>query len=414
MSSLDHHKANAKRGASALAHVGVSHGSLYPHRAVRHAHGETLNYPVSSQTILHKTTTHSIFQSTSSTENAFTSGGFVDIRIPAGTLQVVKGFTLALEIQNATGGTVGLPPIPFLLDRLEVLAEAGNVQLARWEPAQLWWPFRHVEQASWDFNYKNALTLAGGNLANNSGPTSFYIPLIGDCFCRNEAYLGHLRSDLYFRVWFRGASAFVNSGPPTLNTLSVICEQDVYAPHERMQIHDRAISQSLDYRFGRPGFQSISETLAANTRYSFQLSAVMGLLTEMIITIRSSGAVGSGTYAYRSWVSYEILDGAGASLTGGMPITAAYQKNVVDASRQSSGAIDTLSPASTPIVVEFGNAKADFLHGSVTGYIPFSGTERLVIITDAFLPTTAYEIRIEYLSVARVNIDRGRISVLPS
>jgi hypothetical protein len=181
-----------------------------------------------------------------------------------------------------------------------------------------------------------------------------------------------------------------------------------------MQLHDRAISQSLDYRFGRPGFQSISETLAPNTRYSFQLSAVMGLLTEMIITIRASGAVGSGAYAYRPWVSYELLDGGGASLSGGMPITAAYQKYVVDASRQSSGAIDTLSPLSSPIVIEFGNAKADFIHGSVTGYIPFSGTERLVINTDGSIPPGAYEIRIEYLAVARVNIDRGRISVLPS
>ena len=97
MSSLDHHKANAKRGPSALAHTGVSHAAeLYPHRKVRHSHGETLHYPVSSQTVLHKTTTHTVFQTTSSTEGSLSSGGFCDVRIPAGSLQVVKQFTIAL------------------------------------------------------------------------------------------------------------------------------------------------------------------------------------------------------------------------------------------------------------------------------------------------------------------------------
>ena len=100
MSSLNLHLANAKRGPSALAHTGVAHGELYPHRAVRHSHGEVLNYPVSSQTILHKNTTQTVFLSTSSTENMLSSGGFCDIRIPSGSLQVVKQFTINLEIMN--------------------------------------------------------------------------------------------------------------------------------------------------------------------------------------------------------------------------------------------------------------------------------------------------------------------------
>ena len=418
MSSLNHHAQNAKRGPSALAHTGVSHAELYPHRKVRHAHGETLNYPVSSQTVLHKSTTHTVFQSSSSTETAFSSGGFVDVRIGAGSLGVVKQFVIALEVENKTENDIGLPAaIPYLFDRVEVLCEGGNVQLARYEPFQLWAPFRHVDGNTWDLNYKLAMTpVTGGILRKYIPPTNFYIPILGDCFCRNSAYLGHLKSDLFVRVWFKGPSAFTSlvGPPPTLNSLSVIVEQDQHCPEERFKLHDRAISQSLDYRFGRPGFQSISENLAPNTRYSFPLTAIQGVVSELIVTIRASGASGANAYVFKPWASYELLDGSGASLTGGMPITYAYQKTIIDAGRQSSGAIDTLSQPSYPIVIEFGDAKADFLTGSITGYITFCGQGRLVITTEGTLAAGAYEIRIEYLSVARVNINQGRITVLPS
>ena len=127
MSSLNLHLANAKRGPSALAHVGVSHGELYPHRSVRHSSGEVLNYTVSSQTILHKSTTQTIFLSTSSTENALSSGGFCDIRIPSGSLGVVKAFTVNIEITNNTGSNLNLPTSSvFLFDLIEMLAEGGN------------------------------------------------------------------------------------------------------------------------------------------------------------------------------------------------------------------------------------------------------------------------------------------------
>jgi hypothetical protein len=345
------------------------------------------------------------------------------VRIPAGSLQVVKQFTIQLELENKSGGESGVPPIPYLFDRVEVLAEGGNCQLARWEPSQLWWPFRHVDGTTWELNYKAALM---SPLDSEGHPTmaigakkTYYVPILGDCFARNEAYLGHLKSDLYFRIWFVGASRFPNVYIPTLNSLSVIVEQDYYAPHERFQLHDRAISQSIDYRFGRPGFQSIVENLAPSTRYSFVLTAVQGIVSELIVTIRPATAGWYNAYIFKGWSSYELLDGSGASLTGGMPITYEYQRTIVDASRQSSGAIDSLvalgAPGSyNPIVCEFGSAKADFLHGTVTGYIPFTGQERLIITTDATLGAGSYEVRIEYLAAARVNINQGRISVLPS
>ncbi len=140
----------------------------------------------------------------------------------------------------------------------------------------------------------------------------------------------------------------------------------------------------------------------------------MGIVSELIITIRPASTSGANAWAYKSWASWELLDGSGSSLTGGMPITYAYQKGIIDASRQNSGAIDTLSPGSFPIVVEFGDARTDFAHGTVTGYIPFTGQERLILTTDSALVAGSYEVRIEYLAAARLNIDRGKVSVYPS
>ena len=141
------------------------------------------------------------------------------------------------------------------------------------------------------------------------------------------------------------------------------------------------------------------ETLAPSTCYSFVLTAVQGVVTEMIVTIRPANSGWFNAYVFKGWGSFELLDGSGASLTGGMPITYEYQKSIIDASRQSSGAIDSLvalNPARSgnPIVCEFGSAKADFLHGSLTGYIPFNGQERLILVTDAALTAGSYELRI--------------------
>ena len=134
----------------------------------------------------------------------------------------------------------------------------------------------------------------------------------------------------------------------------------------------------------------------------------------MIITIRPANASSAFAYSFRPWHSYELLDSGGASLTGGMPIVASYQKTIVDGQRQNSGAIDLLSPESHAIIVEFGSARADFLHGSLSGYVCFNGQERLILVTDTTITPGNYEVRIEYLACARVNLTAGRIAVLPS
>ena len=54
------------------------------------------------------------------------------------------------------------------------------------------------------------------------------------------------------------------------------------------------------------------------------------------------------------------------------------------------------------------------MNGTLTGYLTFTGSERLILTTDSTLTAANYEVQVHYLSAARVNVDRGRISVMPS
>ena len=52
--------------------------------------------------------------------------------------------------------------------------------------------------------------------------------------------------------------------------------------------------------------------------------------------------------------------------------------------------------------------------GALTGYMPMDGSFTLAVTTPADFPQADYEIKIDYLSAARLNVNRGVISVYPS
>ena len=66
------------------------------------------------------------------------------------------------------------------------------------------------------------------------------------------------------------------------------------------------------------------------------------------------------------------------------------------------------------LVIEFGHSKANYEHGCLTGYIPFSGSEQLALTMPSNFTAGSYEVRIEYLAAARLNISKGQVSVHPS
>lgn len=415
MSSIDHHQANHKRGGAALDHAGVSHPNLYPHVKQRGVHGGATNFPATSQSaILHKIAVTTVFPAITPTDRAFASSSYVDIRVPPSAIATATGFSLAFEIENDTADIVTLPAwMPQLFDNVQILAEGGNVQIMRLEPHHLMAPFRHVPEASWD---KFRIMFSSGQVMNPGVIATTHLPILNEPFSRNHAYMGAIRSDIYVRVTFRGPSAFqaLAAGVvPKLKSLSLIVSHDMHPPPEKSILHDRALSQSLDYRFGRPGYVTYNEVGSVSGRYSFTLSAIQGIVTELLVTIRLAGAAGADLTSYLPWESYELQDGSGAPILGA-PVTKFFQRYVQDPHRHASKALESMTTGpTTPIVIEFGDAAKDFHSGTLTGYYTFSGTERLIINAPGE-SGQPIEVRVEYLTVSRLNIDRGRISVFPS
>ena len=246
----------------------------------------------------------------------------------------------------------------------------------------------------------------------------YYVPITDCVLATNKIFAGGLRSDLYVRCWFRGPSSFILSPTgtmPALKTLNVILTQDALSPRERQQMMYRYQSESLDFRYQRPSFQSMRATLGPSQRYQWQLSAVMGLVTEMIITVVGNNNPAGSRNNFMQIASYEILDSSGANVVGGSAIKEDYATLVKAARKaQSRAMFACCGETDNAIVVEFGDSKSNQESGIVSGYLPMEGIYQLAISTTPTWVAGDYEVRVEYLACARLNVNRGVLSVHPS
>ena len=142
------------------------------------------------------------------------------------------------------------------------------------------------------------------------------------------------------------------------------------------------------------------------------MTAVLGLVTEIVVSLTNAG----GNLVKIS--SYELLDGSGSSVIGGGAVKAEYAIFVKGARKQQSRSLAASSIPWTKeersIIIEFGDSKSNAEAGVITGYLPMDGSYQLALSTPADFAPGDYEVRVEYLSAARLNINRGVISVFPS
>ena len=432
MSNVDHHEGAVRRGPAATAHTGVSVKNLYPHVPVRHSDGSVMNFPASSQLILHSHEIDTTYVASSATEQAFQSGGFVDVRVAAGSAGIITGATLEFRVRSGEGG-VSVMPVPFALalERVEVILESGNCLLSRHESTQLLWPMRHLSQVAIDMlakpmGYFSDISATSGPYPGNvkemvkNSEETFYVPLFDCPLVTNHVFGGGLKSDMYFRIWFRGPNAFfTNGGPiPTLRSMNLIITQQSLSPRDRAQLAYKYASESLCFRFQRPGVQVIRAAMQPSQRYAFQLTALLGLCTEIAISVLVPYIDTANGWGYRKMASFEILDGSGANIVGGGPIASDYHMLVKGSRKAQSRSLDTNlleSPHSERVIFwEAGDSKANQEAGVVTGYLVGDGSLQLAITTPANLTPGDYELRVEFLTCARLNINRGTCSVFPS
>ena len=102
---------------------------------------------------------------------------------------------------------------------------------------------------------------------------------------------------------------------------------------------------------------------------------------------------------------------------GGSAVSELYTTTVKAARSQQSRALFwfKVGPSNDNVlVIEFGSSKDNYHNGCLTGYIPFSGNEQLALTMPSDFVAGSYEIRVEYLAAARMNISKGQVSVHPS
>jgi hypothetical protein len=409
------HESRAKaRGSGSTSHTGVSihPKSLYPHVQTVHADGARLNFPQASQTVLHQSIEDRIFPSTTSTANIL-SGGFVDIRIPAGSIEVVKSLTLELTITNSSGATVvpaqGATNAPgqLLLERVEILAEGGSQLISRHEgyTGLFLSDYRHLDPVA--SNYLRQASDVGASILAG-GVSVVYIPILWSSL--NNVYIGGFRADCYLRCWFRGAAAWQTAATiPTLSSLNLIVGQDNLGPKEQQALNERARTTVLDYRFSRPSFQVLQETMAAGGRYQWQLSAVHGLISTMMITVQLTSSTGSALTTMIEPAKVELMDSSGQSIIGGGPLGGEYIR-LIKASHQSSNPDTPVGP----LFLDFGATRACLEHGSLPGYIVGDGALQLSLTMPAGMASGAYTVKVDYYAAARMRVAHGTVEVLPS
>ena len=256
-------------------------------------------------------------------------------------------------------------------------------------------------------------------LAPNEERT-YYIPLLGNPFVTSRIFGGALGADCSVRCWFKGPSSFHlpdGAPPPSLKSLNLIVSQDALTPSARNELAQRYASTSQDFRYFRPGFMSVRANLAPGQRYQWQMSGVLGVVSELIVTVvADSTPVGVRTN-FMQVASWELLDGGGANIVGGSAIKEDYQVYVKASRKAQSRALFLLRLGPTNdnvLCIEFGSSKDNYEHGCLSGYIPFSGSEQLALTMPGNFVAGSYEIRVEYLAAARMNISKGQVSVFPS
>ena len=398
-SQIDHFGSAQRRGKAATDHTNVKVPVLYPHTKIN-----DVNFPSSSLLCLHQSEVDTVFTSTSSTENVLGSGGFCDVRIPAGSTSIVTHMVIELTIRAGSEGIAAMPiPIVWLFDHIELLAESGATLISRHEPQQLISPLRHLSESqlqllqrplnfwasrtSTEYGTGGAAYPAAQFLTMTPNQEKTYYAPITDCvLATNKIFCGGLRSDLYLRCWFKGPSSFILSPTgtmPVLKSLNVILTQDALSPRERQQMMYRYQSESLDFRYQRPSFMSMRASMGPSQRYQWQLSAVMGLTTELIITVVANNSVAGMRNAFMQIASYELLDSSGANVLGGSAIKEDYATLVKQARKVQSRAMFACSfgEADNAIIVEFGDSKANQESGIVSGYLPMDGSYQLAIST---------------------------------
>ena len=125
------------------------------------------------------------------------------------------------------------------------------------------------------------------------------------------------------------------------------------------------------------------------------LSAVLGVVSELIVTVVADSVPAGVRTNFAQVQSWELLDGGGSNIVGGSAVSELYTTTVKAARSQQSRALFWFKVGPTNdnvLVIEFGDSRSNYHNGCLLGYIPFSGSEQLALTMPADFVAGSYNI----------------------
>jgi hypothetical protein len=406
-SHIDHHAAIEARGSGALAHISGPSEDLYEHVVSQAPDGRRYNFPVTQSGGLNASMHTSFFSPASALPTIAPAASQVDLRIPAGSCGAVTSLAVRLDLENKSAGASTFAGIPTLLERIEIWGESGSQLIQRWtsDALRLLTHYLTKEQSEVYSNNEGTLYLGPGV------SRSFYLRLPFSFFESSHLNVASLTSDLYVRLFFRGADSYDTTDYLSLNGCQAVVSWIAYPPSIQRALTARAKSSTLDYRYW--AFQTQREVinLASNQRYSIRLTSMQGIVNQIALIIRPVGSTGSALASgYVRPVSYELVDSGGKSVLGASSFPIEWndfekqQQNLLPPSGTFGSIYGTLL---IPLGI---NVKGSLMSGSIQGFYVSGGYDQLAFTTDN---ATAgdHEITVVWSIAERLRKDGGKLSV---
>jgi hypothetical protein len=319
-------------------------------------------------------------------------------------------------VTNSTGGAVTLVPAPLLIDRIEVLFNDGSLLGQAITGDRIWIDYATISPERWAGIAAVANTTsiwgAGASLANGASIT-YYVPF--NCILSQaELFIGGLSGDVVVRVFPNaGVSKILESGSavPTLSNMSLILKTKVVPAFKFAQKRAQYQAGIHDYPFLNQLNQQVTQTFNSSSTYDQVLGGIMGLVSHMFITLRSSTlAAGMRTYA-TTIDSFNLLDDSGQSMTGLQAIPVALNR-YVDFCELFPGTL-----ASNHAVLHYAHSEYPILSettGSNWGCYSYCGKEQLRITTSSGHSNGTFTLDVIAFVHAMLRIEKGVVSVFKS
>jgi hypothetical protein len=356
-------------------------------------------------------------------------------QIQMGSIGLIKSATLKIKMSvqgNAGVDEIKFNDVPHWFDRIEIKAQNGSKPITTLHNDTLLYNFNLVDQPRLrelliSANFQGD-TSSNGNAfwsqvtsVTSNGTKAFYLPLLGSIFGHSPVYFGNSTGDMNIELFSSSgfATPYSVTGNPTVtcDSIDLIIESETLSPEDQI-FHQNHHQNALScHRFLEPiENHFFGRTLNDNTEYKFDLDAIIGDVSHLLVGIQDSDST-NGAYTaigkfYASPVidKFDILDSSGKSLYGnGQAVDFQMYTSEIHPSNFATN-FNTSVATKNWLVIPFSQDLKNAYHGVKDGCMRFDQNRKYVSITTNNEPvqTKTYDVKIYAFVYRKLSSKEGR------